>query len=99
MVDREGTTLRVYTLSTGSGWTPKPDTPWRVNGTQAPYGSVDVQNWRPANLNRDGCGDLVHLLPTHPGVRVEYLLSNCDGTWTSSTTPDYFSTATATRRR
>jgi RHS repeat-associated protein len=89
-------TLRVYTLlSTGTGWTPRPDTPWRVNGTSSTYGSADVQNWSPAKLNRDGCGDLVHLLPVWSGVRIEYLRSNCDGTWTSGTTPDYFTNATA----
>jgi hypothetical protein len=88
LVDRNGTTLRVYTLlSTGSGSTAKADTPWRVGGASAPYGSADVHNWRPAKLNRDGCSDLVHLLPANPGVRVEYLLSNCDGTWTSGNSP------------
>jgi RHS repeat-associated protein len=90
MVDRDGGKLRVYTLlSTGSGWEPKPAaTPWPGD-----YGSADVQNWRPANLNRDGRTDLVHLVPAGPGVRVEYLLSNGDGSWTSGTTPAYLTKA------
>ena len=90
MVDRDGGTLRVYTLlSTGSGWEAKAAAPWPGN-----YGSADVQNWRPANLNRDGRSDLVHLVTAGPGVRVEYLLSNEDGSWTSGTTPAYFTKAT-----
>jgi RHS repeat-associated protein len=96
LVDRDGTTLRVYTLlSTGTGWIPKVDTPWRVNGGSVPYGSVDVQHWRPANLDHDGRSDLVHFVAAGPGVRVEYLVSNGDGTWTSGTSPGYFTRATA----
>lgn len=96
MVDRSGTTLLVYTLlSTGTGWLPRADTPWRVNGTSAPYGSVDVQHWRPANLNRDGRTDLVHLVPLGPGVQAEHLLSNGDGTWTSGAGPGLFTGAAA----
>jgi RHS repeat-associated protein len=91
MVDRDGGKLWVYTLlSTGSGWEAKPAAaPWPGN-----YGSADVQNWRPANLNRDGRADLVHLATAGPGVRVEYLLSNGDGSWTAGTTPVYFAKAT-----
>jgi RHS repeat-associated protein len=80
--------LRVNTLlSTGTGWTPKVDTP-------AYYGSADVQTWRPANVNRDGRSDLVHFLPLASGVRLEYLLSSGDGTWLYDKR-DYFTTATA----
>ena len=97
LVERDGETLRVNTLlSTGTGWEPKADTPWHVNGATTPYGSADVQNWRPAKLNRDGCADLIHLVPTGPGVRVNYLLSKCDGSWTSGSSPNYFATATET---
>jgi RHS repeat-associated protein len=99
MVDRDGEKLRVYTLlSTGGGWKSKAAAPWPGN-----YGSADVQNWRPAKLNRDGRIDLVHLVPAGPGMRVEYLLSNGDGSWTSGTTPDrtapaYFTKATPAQR-
>ncbi|HTQ21993.1 RHS repeat-associated core domain-containing protein [Mycobacterium sp.] len=90
MVDRDGGKLRVYTLlSTGSGWEAKADAPWPGN-----YGPADVQNWRPANLNGDGRADLVHLVTAGPGVRVEYLLSKGDGSWTSGTTSAYFAKAT-----
>jgi YD repeat-containing protein len=99
LVDRDPDgTLRVSTLlSTGTGWTPKPAEPWRPAGAGAPYGPADVQNWRPANLNGDGRSDLVHLVSLGMGVRVDYLLSHGDGTWTSGSTPGYFTkAATAT---
>jgi RHS repeat-associated protein len=93
-VDREGTRLRVTTLlSTGSGWTVKSVTPWRdKNGVEVPYGATDVQAWRPAELNGDDKVDLVHFFPLGTGVRVEYLLSNGDGTWTSGGS-DHFQSA------
>jgi RHS repeat-associated protein len=102
LVDRDPDgTLRIYTLlSTGTGWIPKVDTPWRVkeNGVEKDVfgSSADVQRWRPANLNHDGRSDLVHLVPLGQGVRVEHLLSKGDGTWDRGSGPhDYFTTATA----
>lgn len=102
LVDRDPDgTLRIYTLlSTGNGWIPKVNTPWRVkeNGVEKDVfgSSADVQHWRPANLNHDGRSDLVHLVPLGQGVRVEHLLSKGDGTWERGSGPhDYFTTATA----
>jgi RHS repeat-associated protein len=98
LVDRDPDgTLRVYTLlSTGSGWIPKVDTPWRVNQKDVFGSSPDVQRWRPANLNGDGRSDMVHLVPLGQGVRMEYLLARGDGTWDRGSGPhDYFTSATA----
>jgi RHS repeat-associated protein len=95
LIDRAATTLRLITLlSTGTGWKLTVDTPWKSNGTVAAYGAADVQNWRPAAVNGDGSADLVHFTPLGTGVRVEYLLSNGDGTWTSGAS-DHFNFNTA----
>jgi hypothetical protein len=84
LVDRDNTTLRIYTLlSTAAGWTAKVDQAWRVDGKPAPYDDPDVRGWRPANLNHDGRTDLVHVVALAVGVRVEYLVANGDGTWSS----------------
>jgi RHS repeat-associated protein len=80
LVDRkDATSLQVYTLfSNGDGtFTPKIDV--------ATFGARDLQNWRPADLDGDGNGDLIHLfsLGPGPGVKVSYLRSRGDGTWDS----------------
>jgi hypothetical protein len=83
-VDRVGSRLRVTTLlSTTSGWSIRPDAPWRVNGAEVQYGARDVRSWQPAELNGDDRMDLVHFVPLATGVRVEYLISHGDGTWTA----------------
>jgi RHS repeat-associated protein len=67
-------------LSTGHGWvektvevSPKSASPsiWR-----------DVESWLIADSNRDGSADLMHVHDLNPGLRVDTLLSNGDGTWT-----------------
>jgi hypothetical protein len=91
-VDKAGGTLSVYTLlSNGDGtWQPRYDTPWRdTTGTVVEYGAEDVHRWVPADLNGDGRLDLIHTYFLNPGVRVECLISNGDGTWTASA-HDYF---------
>jgi RHS repeat-associated protein len=66
---------RVYTLlSTGDGW-------------EAKRGETQVtantpQRWRPASVDGDGGDDLVRFDALKPGVRIAYLRSNGDGTWT-----------------
>ncbi len=89
-------TLSITTLlSTGTGWDVRYAFPWRTaGGALAPYGAADVQKWRPADLNRDGRADLVHFFPLGPGVRVEYMLSNGDGSWTADHS-DHFTAAAA----
>jgi RHS repeat-associated protein len=76
-------TLAVTTLlSTDHGFELRYDQPWHAVGPAAFYAAADTQTWRPAELNGDGRADLVHFSPLEPGVRVEYLLANGDGTWT-----------------
>jgi RHS repeat-associated protein len=67
---------QVYTLlATGDGWT--------AEKAPLPGGSYDLQQWMPATLDRDGRADLVQFSPAPdgPGVRMESLRSNGDGTW------------------
>lgn len=74
--------LQVYSLlSVGNGtFTLRIDTPWRdANNNVMAYGGRDLQNWRPADLDGDGNGDLVHLVAHYTGVTVEYLRARGDG--------------------
>jgi len=94
LLGRSGTTLAVTTLlSTGSGWSALYDpTVWQVAGSVAAYPGVDLHAWRLADLNGDDAADLFHVAAQSPGVRLEYLLSQGDGRWTSGST-DAFTTA------
>jgi RHS repeat-associated protein len=96
-VDKVGGTLGVYTLlSNGDGtWQVRYDTPWKANGVVVGYGAEDLQHWGPAEFNGDGRMDLVHTSFLGPGVRIEYLLSNGDGTWVGDS-HDYFTVSTTT---
>ena len=74
LVSLRGTTLSVYTLlSNGDGtFRATMDLPWRDTlGNLAGYGSVDLQNWAPADLDGDGRTDLVHTYFLGTGIRVE----------------------------
>jgi hypothetical protein len=85
LVEDVGSRMEVTTLlSTGSGWTVKCATPWQLDDQDVPFSDAD-HAWYPAELNGDGKTDLVHFRSLGPGVRVDYLLSNGDGTWTAST--------------
>ena len=97
-------TLGVYTyLSTGTGtFTAVYDQPWNSQGAIASYGSVDLQNWRPVDLDGDGATDFVHFVWLNPGVAIEILMSNGDGSYTGripeSTPPtvlEYFTSGSA----
>jgi RHS repeat-associated protein len=80
---RPGAALQVTTLlSTGSGWDRKCTSTPCITGTAIPDGT-DLRTWRLAQINGDDRADLVHFQPLGAGVRVEYLLSNGDGTWTA----------------
>ena len=88
-VDKVGGTLGVYTLlSKGDRkWQARFDTPWRdPTGIPVAYGTEDLHHWVPADINGDGRLDLIHLYFLGPGVRVEYLISNGDGTWSAART-------------
>ena len=83
-IDRYGTQLRVYSLlSTGTGWEPRVDRPWKQNGTVVPYPAHDLHSWRPAQVDKDGRTDFVRLAALETGVRVETLLAAGDGTYRS----------------
>jgi hypothetical protein len=94
-VDKVAGTIGAYTLlSNGDGtWRPRYDTPWRDSmGAVVAYGPEDQHHWAPADINGDGRTDLAHTFFLEPGVRIEYLISNGDGTWMAGS-HDYFTTA------
>lgn len=80
---RPGAEVQVTTLlSTETGWTLRCGKPLCVTGASIPDGT-DTRAWRPAELNGDNKTDLAHFRFLDPGVRIEYLLSHGDGTWTT----------------
>jgi RHS repeat-associated protein len=88
-----GGTLQVTTLlSKGSGWT-RPCDNACLTGANPPHGG-DLTLWRPAQLDDDNRGDLVHFRPLAVGVAVEYLVSQGNGKWTAGHR-DHFTSATA----
>lgn len=77
-IDRDETTgsLATWTLlSTGDGT-------WTESHHQLVDMTPDQWNWRPADANRDGKTDLVHLTVTDTKIRLDTFLSNGDGSWT-----------------
>jgi RHS repeat-associated protein len=79
--------LRVHTLlSDGTGVN------WTQSAQDLPFSSADLAllasrtGWMPTDANRDGHVDFVHVEWTPAGVRVDTLLSNGNGLFTSSVT-------------
>ena len=81
-------------LSTGSGWTMPCTGSTCVSGADVPDAG-DVRDWRPARINGDDRGDLVRFRPLGPGVRVEYLLAQGDGTWLAGHRDQFTAATTA----
>jgi len=99
LVDTEAGTLRIWTfLSNGDGTftTTAPSYPWRdANHNVVGYGASDLQTWRPAQIDGDGRGDLIHPYTMGSTVRIESLRSGGDGSWTIGPPADYVMTGAA----
>jgi RHS repeat-associated protein len=77
-IDRDENTgsLATWTLLS------KGDGTWTQSHHQLAGMTPDQWNWRPADANRDGKTDLVHLTVTDTEIRLHTFLSNGDGSWT-----------------
>jgi RHS repeat-associated protein len=70
-------------LSTGDGkWIERFDIPAQR------WAKTDILNWRPADVNGDGRGDLIYLEDFQGGIKIHTSFSNGDGTWTDPTDPN-----------
>lgn len=74
---------RLLTLtSTASGWQVR-SADVLLADSAAPEGVGDSEGWRPADVDGDGRGDLVHLSRRPSGLRIRTLRPAGDGGWTA----------------
>ncbi|MBI3343676.1 MAG: VCBS repeat-containing protein [Gammaproteobacteria bacterium] len=74
--------------ATRFGWLDSPPGQWTTRANDPWPGSPNA-GWEPADVNGDGRMDLVSTAYLNPGLRVNTLISNGDGTWTPKTQDVY----------